>query len=932
MKNQNSEDSMGLFKKLFGSYSDRELKRIIPIARSIEQKEEEYAALSDEELRSKTDEFKARLAEGETLDDILPDAFATAREASWRVLGMKPFPVQIIGGIVLHQGRIAEMKTGEGKTLVAVLPAYLNALAGEGVHIVTVNDYLARRDSEWMGKVHRFLGLDVGLIVHGLSNDERRHAYHCDITYGTNNEMGFDYLRDNMALYKEDMVQRGHSFAIVDEVDSILIDEARTPLIISGQGDESTDLYRQADDFVSRLKKVVYASVDEKEEESEELDADYVVDEKAKTATLTARGVAKAERAFGLENLADMENATLSHHINQALKAHGIMKRDIDYIVKDGEIIIVDEFTGRLMLGRRYSEGLHQAIEAKEHVDVQKENKTLATITFQNYFRLYDKLSGMTGTAVTEAEEFAAIYKLDIIEIPTNKPVIRQDWPDVVYRSDIGKNRAIVEQIVECHEKGQPVLVGTVSIEKSEYLSGLLKKRGIPHTVLNAKYHEKEAEIVAQAGKLGAVTIATNMAGRGTDIMLGGNAEFLAKKDLKKAGYEDPVIAEATGYADTTDETILEARSLYAERYAAHKEDTSAEAEKVKEAGGLFILGTERHESRRIDNQLRGRSGRQGDPGESRFYLAMTDDVMRLFGSERVMGMMDNFGMDEDTPLDAKMLSGAIEQAQKTVESRNFQTRKSVLEYDDVMNQQRNIIYGERRKVLDGEDLREQIQGMIHEFVNGNIQDGLHGSTAESQAILDETLRPFYGLFLERGQLKIDSFRRADAAEIAETIEGIAAATYEAREKAFGMGPNGLPLMRELERVIMLRVVDEYWMDHIDAMTELKRGIGLRGYGATKPIDAYKQEGFDMFEAMVNGIREETVRRLFTVRVRLQSSAIERKAVSRNAAANVGGEPEKKKPVKKAPKPGRNDPCPCGKMKADGSRRLKYKECCGRNE
>ena len=922
---------MGLFTKLFGSYSDRELKRIMPIAKAVEDRDEQMTALSDDELRAKTDELKQRLADGETLDDILPDAFAVAREAAWRVLGMKPFLVQIIGGIVLHQGRIAEMKTGEGKTLVAVLPAYLNALAGEGVHIVTVNDYLARRDSEWMGKVHRFLGLKVGLIVHGLTNDERREAYNCDITYGTNNEMGFDYLRDNMALYKEDMVQRGHSFAIVDEVDSILIDEARTPLIISGQGDESTDLYRQADDFVSRLKKVVYASVDEKEEENEDLDADYVVDEKARTATLTARGITKAERAFGLENLADMENATLSHHINQALRAHGIMKRDIDYIVKDGEIIIVDEFTGRLMLGRRYSEGLHQAIEAKEHVDVQKENKTLATITFQNYFRLYDKLSGMTGTAVTEAEEFAAIYKLDIIEIPTNKPVIRKDWPDVVYRSDIGKNKAIIDQIAECHEKGQPVLVGTVSIEKSEYLSSLLKRRGIPHTVLNAKYHEKEAEIVAQAGKLGAVTIATNMAGRGTDIMLGGNAEYLAKTDLKKAGYDEQVIAEATGFAETQDETIREARKLFAERMASHKEVTNAEAEKVREAGGLFILGTERHESRRIDNQLRGRSGRQGDPGESRFYLAMTDDVMRLFGSERVMGMMDRMGMDEDTPLDAKMLSGGIEQAQKTVESRNFQTRKSVLEYDDVMNQQRNIIYGERRKVLDGEDLREQIRGMIKEYVNSNVRDGLGGTPPDSQAKLDEALKPFEGLFLKRGDLQMEDFGKAGCEEISEKIEEIAEKVYAEREEAFGPGPNGAPLMRELERVIMLRVVDEYWMDHIDAMTELKRGIGLRGYGATKPIDAYKQEGFDMFEAMVNGIREETVRRLFTVRVRVQEP-IERKAVSKNASANVGGEPVKKKPVKKAPKPGRNDPCPCGKMKADGSRRLKYKECCGRNE
>ncbi len=921
---------MGLFDKIFGTYSDRELKKIAPIADKVEKLEGTMAAMTDEELRGQTDRFRERLAEGETLDDLLPEAFAVAREAAWRVLGMKPFRVQIIGGIVLHQGRIAEMKTGEGKTLVAVLPSYLNALAGEGVHVVTVNDYLARRDSEWMGKVHRFLGLKVGLIVHGLTNEERKEAYACDITYGTNNEMGFDYLRDNMALYKEEMVQRGHVFAIVDEVDSILIDEARTPLIISGQGDESTDLYRQADDFVSRLTKVVYASVDEKEEEDENLNADYVVDEKAKTATLTARGIAKAERAFGLENLADMENATLSHHINQALRAHGIMKRDIDYIVKDGEIIIVDEFTGRLMLGRRYSEGLHQAIEAKEHVDVQKENKTLATITFQNYFRLYRKLSGMTGTAATEAEEFESIYRLDIIEIPTNKPVIRNDWPDVVYKNDIGKNRAIIEQIAACHEKGQPVLVGTVSIEKSEYISSLLKKRGIPHTVLNAKYHEKEAEIVAQAGKLGAVTIATNMAGRGTDIVLGGNAEFLARKDLQKAGFTEDVIVEATGYAETDNEDVRNARTLYAEKLAEHKAAISEEAEQVKQVGGLFILGTERHESRRIDNQLRGRSGRQGDPGESRFYLAMTDDVMRLFGSDRVMGMMDTLKVEDDMPLDAKMLSGAIEQAQKTVESRNFQTRKSVLEYDDVMNQQRNIIYGERQKVLDGADLQEQIADMTREFVTSTVNDGLAGMRAESQAQLDEVLKPFEKLFLLRGQIRYDSLKKADGEEIAGIAETIAKKVYAEREAAFGPGPNGVPLMRELERVIMLRVVDEYWMDHIDAMTELKRGIGLRGYGSVKPIDAYKQEGFDMFEAMVNGIREETVRRLYTARIRTQAP-IERKAVAKNAAANVGGEPEKKKPVKKAPKPGRNDPCPCGKMKADGSRRLKYKECCGRN-
>ncbi len=916
---------MGLFNKIFGSYSDRELKKIYPIADKIEKLEPSVQKLSDDELRGKTDWFKQRLSNGETLDDILPEAFAVVREAAWRVLGMKPFRVQLIGGIVLHQGRIAEMKTGEGKTLVGVLPAYLNALTGEGVHIVTVNDYLARRDSEWMGKVHRFLGLTVGLIVHDMNQQERRDAYNCDITYGTNNEMGFDYLRDNMALYKDQMVQRGHSFAIVDEVDSILIDEARTPLIISGQGDESTDLYRHADDFVSRLKKVVYASVDEKEEEDDDIDADYIVDEKARTATLTARGIQRAERAFGLENLADIENATLSHHINQALRAHGVMKRDIDYIVKDGEIIIVDEFTGRLMQGRRYSEGLHQAIEAKEHVDVQKENKTLATITFQNYFRLYPKLSGMTGTAVTEAEEFGTIYKLDIVEIPTNKPVIRVDHPDMVFKNESGKNKAIIEQVVKCHEKGQPVLVGTVSIEKSEELSALLKKKGIPHTVLNAKYHEKEADIVAQAGKLGAVTIATNMAGRGTDIMLGGNAEFLAKKELRKAGYDDTVIAEATGYADTDNEDIIQARKLYAEKLAQFKETIEQEASKVREAGGLFILGTERHESRRIDNQLRGRSGRQGDPGESRFYLAMTDDIMRLFGSERIMGLMDTMKLDEDQPLDAKMLSGAIEQAQKTVESRNFQTRKSVLEYDDVMNKQREIIYGERKKVLDGEDLREQIMSMTRQFITTTVNDGMAGMPVKTQEELDGVLQPFNALFLPKGALSIEAFgKKADSESISSAVLEIAKAAYDKREQLFGA-----PLMREIERVVMLRVVDEYWMDHIDGMAELKRGIGLRGYGAVKPIDAYKQEGFDMFEAMVQGIREETVRRVFTVQVR-RENPIERKAVARNAATNEGGEKARKQPVKAAKKPGRNDPCPCGKMKADGSRRLKYKECCGR--
>ena len=924
---------MGFLQKLFGSHSDHELKRIYPIADKIEALEPQMQALSDEELRAKTDEFKARYQAGEDLDKLLPEAFAVVREAAWRVLGMKPFRVQLIGGIVLHQGRIAEMKTGEGKTLVAVLPAYLNALAGEGVHIVTVNDYLAKRDSEWMGKVHRFLGLSVGLIVHGLTADQRRAAYAADITYGTNNEMGFDYLRDNMALFSSELVQRGHAFAIVDEVDSILIDEARTPLIISGQGDESTDLYRKADDLVRTMKKMVVASVDEKAEEDEDLDADYVVDEKARTATLTARGTAKAERYFNLENLSDLENSTLAHHINQALKAHGVMKRDIDYVVKDGEVIIVDEFTGRLMLGRRYSEGLHQAIEAKEHVDVQRENKTLATITFQNYFRLYGKLSGMTGTALTEEEEFTAIYELDIIEIPTNKPVIRKDWPDVVYKNEAGKDRAIIEQIIACHEKGQPVLVGTISIEKSEYLSSLLKKRGIPHNVLNAKQHEREAEIVAQAGKLGAVTIATNMAGRGTDIMLGGNAEYLAKTDLRKAGFEEGVITEATGYAETDDEEILRAREMYAQRLAEHKKVTDAEAELVRAAGGLFILGTERHESRRIDNQLRGRAGRQGDPGESRFYIAMTDDIMRLFGSERVMNMMESLGMDEDTPLDQKMLSGAIEQAQKTVESRNFQTRKNVLEYDDVMNVQRNVIYDERRKVLDGEDLQPAIRKMIEEFVASTVADGLGSEQHPDLAAVNEALAPFGKLFLRPGDIKLtpEELKGLTAQKLTDMALEKALAFYDAKEKELGLMPNGQPVMRELERVVMLRVVDEYWMEHLDAMTDLRQGIGLRGYGNTKPIDAYKNEGFEMFEAMIRGIREETVRRLFVVRIRKEEK-LERKSVSKNAAANVGGDaPQKKQPVKKIKKPGRNDPCPCGKLRPNGLP-MKYKDCCGRNE
>ncbi len=915
---------MGLFTKIFGSYSDRELKKINPIVDKIEALDAEYAALSDGQLRAKTPEFKRRLENGETLDDILPEAFAAAREAAWRVLGMKPFRVQLIGGVVLHQGRIAEMKTGEGKTLVAVLPAYLNALEGKGVHIVTVNDYLARRDSEWMGKVHRFMGLEVGLIVHGLDNEARRKAYNADITYGTNNEMGFDYLRDNMAIYKQSMVQRGHHFAIVDEVDSILIDEARTPLIISGQSDESTDLYRQVEDFVARLRCKVYASVDEKQEEDENLDADYVVDEKARTATLTARGISKAEQSFGLENLADLENSTLSHHINQAIKAHGVMKRDIDYVVKDGEVIIVDEFTGRLMLGRRYSEGLHQAIEAKEHVHVANENKTLATITFQNYFRMYRKLSGMTGTAVTEQEEFVSIYGLDIVEIPTNKPLARIDNPDVVYKNDAGKNRAIIEQIKTCHEKGQPVLVGTVSIEKSEYISRLLQRTGIKHNVLNAKNHEREAEIVAQAGKYGAVTIATNMAGRGTDIMLGGNAEYLAKADLRKAGYADEVIAEATGYADTDNEDILEARKLYAERMEEHKKTTSAEAERVRETGGLYILGTERHESRRIDNQLRGRAGRQGDPGESRFFIAMTDDIMRLFGSERVMGMMETLGLDEDTPIDNKMLSNAIEQAQKTVESRNFQTRKATLEYDDVMNQQRQLIYEQRYKVLNGEDVKNNVQSMVRDL----IKETVGAAPPESREQLGETLAPLEKLFLRRGAIEYRD--GMDVTEIVEKAEAEAFAVYERKEQELGLMANGSPLMRELERVIMLRVVDEYWMEHIDAMAELRKGIGLRGFGNVKPVDAYKQEGFDMFEAMVGGIRGEVARRIYLARVN-KGQEVQRKSVAKANLNAVGGDASvKKQPVRRAQKIGRNDPCPCGKLRPNGLP-MKYKDCCGRN-
>ena len=908
---------MSLFTKIFGTSSQREVKAITPLVDKIESLEEKYKALTDQQLQAKTPEFKERLQNGETLDDILPEAFAACREAAWRVLGMRPYRVQLIGGIILHQGRIAEMKTGEGKTLVATLPAYLNALAGKGVHIVTVNDYLAKRDSEWMGKVYRFLGLTVGLVIHDIQPKDRKASYAADITYGTNNEFGFDYLRDNMAIYSSELVQRGHSFAIVDEVDSILIDEARTPLIISGQGEKSTQLYDMAEMFVSRLKKQAVVQVDNKEEEDVNLDADYVVDEKARTATLTARGIAKAEQQFNVDNLSDPENATLSHHINQAIKAHGVMKRDIDYVVKDGEVIIVDEFTGRLMFGRRYSNGLHQAIEAKEHVTVASENKTLATITFQNYFRLYDKLSGMTGTAMTEQEEFGTIYELDIVEIPTNRPNQRHDHHDVVYKTEAGKYRAVIQQIKDCHAKGQPVLVGTVSIEKNELLSGLLAREGIQHNLLNAKNHEKEAEIVAQAGKFGAVTVATNMAGRGTDIMLGGNAEYLARADLVKAGYSDEVIADATGYAETDNEEILAARKLFAEKMAQHKAVIAEEAEKVRAAGGLFIIGTERHESRRIDNQLRGRAGRQGDPGETRFYISLEDDLMRLFGGERIQNMMEKFDLDEDTPIENKMLTKAIENAQTTVESRNFQSRKSVLEYDDVMNKQREIIYQQRREVLDGKDLKDTILSMTRNAIADHVAMAFGEAQALDAAGCREMLRGLEGLYFPKDTFQFTEDDAADKTQQDFTDLFLEAAekTYEAKEAEIGT-----PLMRELERVIMLRVVDEYWMDHIDAMDDLKQGIRLRAYANTDPVIAYKQESLTMFEEMVSAIQTETVRRMFSVRLK-KDEEVKRERVAKGMVENVGGDgtAPKKQPVK-VNKIGRNDPCPCGSG-------LKWKKC-----
>ncbi len=913
---------MGLFTKMFGTRSEREVKKLTATVDRVEALGADMKQLTDEQLRAKTDEFKARLQKGETLDELLPEAFAVCREAADRVLGMRPYRVQVIGGIVLHQGRIAEMKTGEGKTLVAVLPTYLNALTGKGVHIVTVNDYLAKRDAEWMGKVHRFLGLTVGLIVHDLTPKERRAAYACDVTYGTNNELGFDYLRDNMALYKQDMVQRGHNFAIVDEVDSILIDEARTPLIISGKGEESTKLYEMADFFVSGLRKKVFATMDEKEDQ-DDLDCDYYVDEKSRTANLTASGIAKAEKYFGVENLSDIENTTLLHHIHQAMKARGVMKRDIDYVVKDGEVIIVDEFTGRLMYGRRYNEGLHQAIEAKEGVSVAGENKTLATITFQNFFRLYHKLSGMTGTALTEEEEFSAIYQMDIVEIPTNKPVIRVDHNDLVYKTEAGKFRAVIAQIKECHEKGQPVLVGTISIEKSELLSKLLKREGVPHVVLNAKHHEKEAEIVAQAGKLGAVTISTNMAGRGTDIMLGGNAEYMALNDLRKENVPEELIAEANSYAETDNPEVLAVRAKFKEFYAKHKKDVDAEAEQVRAAGGLFIVGTERHESRRIDNQLRGRAGRQGDPGSSQFFLSMQDDLMRLFGSERVSGLIEKMGLAEDEPIEAKMLTGQIENAQKRIEARNYEIRKNVLQYDDVMNEQRKEIYEQRKQVLEGRDMHETIVKMADKLIEEAVATYCGNGDEYADWDMEGLTQYLERLCIRIGFFKAheEAFKTVDKEELIAKLKQEARDFYALREKGFELihiDP------RELERVVLLSCVDRRWMDHIDAMDQLRDGIGLRAYGNKNPITEYQIEGYDMFDEMVHFIREDTVRRMYQARINIpqqRKEVAEPKETNLEQAKAAGGPSGPKRVQKQV---GRNDPCPCGSGK-------KYKNCCGRD-
>ena len=906
---------MGLIEKIFGNYSQKELKRIDPTVKKVLALEDTYRNMSEEELRSQTAVLKERLANGETLDDILPEAFAACREACDRVLDMRPYPVQIIGGIILHQGRIAEMKTGEGKTLVETLPEYLNALSGKGVHIVTVNDYLAKRDSEWMGKVFSYMGLSVGLVIHGVENDDRREAYASDITYGTNNEFGFDYLRDNMVTYKENRVQRGFNYAIVDEVDSILIDEARTPLIISGRGDKSTDLYQKADRFVRTLTAIKVKEHDDKEE-TDDVNADYIIDEKANTATLTPRGAEKAEKYFNVENINDADNMTLLHHINQAIKAHGVMKRDVDYVVKDGEVIIVDEFTGRLMLGRRYNDGLHQAIEAKEGVTVARENRTLATITFQNYFRMYHKLSGMTGTAMTEADEFREIYGLDVVEIPTNKPVIREDMPDVVYKTEAAKFRAVIDEIVDAHAKNQPVLVGTISIEKSEILSNMLKKRGIPHNVLNAKHHDREAEIVAQAGMPGAVTIATNMAGRGTDIMLGGNAEFLAKAEMRKQGYDEEMINAATAYFETGAEDILAARALYRELYKKFMEEIAPKAEEVRNAGGLYIIGTERHESRRIDNQLRGRAGRQGDPGKTRFYVSLEDDLMRLFGGERLQSLMTTLKIDEDMPIDAKLISSSIESAQRKVEGRNFEMRKNVLKFDDVMNKQREIIYGQRSKVLEGEDLKSEIAKMRAESVEKTADIYLAADEDKENWNLNG-LRDYYsGWLLTDGDLRFDKdeFEKLKKEDVVRIIRDRMEERYAAREKEFGE-----ETMRELERVALLRNVDLKWMDHIDDMSDLKQGIYLRGYGQHDPVVEYRIEGFEMFDSMIEAIREDTVKMLLTVRLRAEEPKREQVAVPMESGGD-GTAPQRPAAKKKV---GRNDPCPCGSGK-------KYKHCCGR--
>ena len=928
---------MSIITKVFGTHSEREVKKLTKLLDSIEALSDKYKAMSEAELRGTTEVLKNRLAEGETLDDILPDAYAAVREASWRVLGKRHYRVQLVGGIILHQGRIAEMKTGEGKTLMATLPAYLNALAGKGVHVVTVNDYLARRDSEWMGKVYNYMGLTVGLIVNGMRSGARREAYACDITYGTNNEFGFDYLRDNMVEYKKDMVQRGHEFAIVDEVDSILIDEARTPLIISGVAEKSNELYISVDKFARTLRMYKIKELDDKEE-NDNMDGDYIVDEKAHTVVLTASGIKKAEEYFKIDNLSDPENITLSHHINQAIRAYGIMHKDIDYVVKDGEVLIVDTFTGRIMEGRRYSNGLHQAIEAKEGVKIKNESKTLATITFQNYFRMYKKLSGMTGTALTEEEEFREIYSLDVVEIPTNKPMIRKDYPDSVFISEKGKMSAILKQIKECHEKGQPVLVGTVSIEKSEELSALLNKNGIKHTVLNAKYHEKEAEIVAQAGKLGAVTISTNMAGRGTDIMLGGNPEFMAKNEMRKVGHTEEEISAATSYFATADETVIALREEYNTYLKKFEEEVAPEAKKVVEAGGLFILGTERHESRRIDNQLRGRAGRQGDPGASRFCLSLEDDLMRLFGSERVINMIKGLGIEEDTPIDAKLLSNSIEAAQKRLEGNNFQRRKTVLMYDDVMNQQREKIYGQRREVLEGADIKNTIIGMIEDYVRSTVEQYLYGDIPDNWNF-DSLRAAFLGYLTTEEDFHYTQkdFDRITKYDIEEELLDRARKLYESKEELF---PDGK--LRDVERAVLLRVVDEAWIDHITAMDDLRGSIGLRAYAQVSPIVAYRKEGSDMFEEMIANIREETAKRMLSVmpvteveRLDISKTIIGAKmaeespsSVSPREKQSVYGSAAKpsasKEPVR-VTKVGRNDPCPCGSGK-------KYKKCCGRNE